>query len=115
MPASVVAARFKLRPLHDRLPVILLDDKYDQWLEPKCDDTSKLGELLKMGFRQAAMCLLRPNAKNAMSSERTTRNRKVASIVRMNCFYAVRSERWGGKVLQIVRDDYVGFCLDRGC
>jgi putative SOS response-associated peptidase YedK len=36
-----------LRPLHDRMPVILPDDEYDRWLDPKCDDPSKLGELLK--------------------------------------------------------------------
>ena len=31
-----------LRPLHDRMPVILPDDEYDRWLDPKCDDPSKL-------------------------------------------------------------------------
>jgi putative SOS response-associated peptidase YedK len=36
-----------LRPLHDRIPVILPDDECDRWLDPKCNDSSKLGELLK--------------------------------------------------------------------
>jgi putative SOS response-associated peptidase YedK len=38
-----------LRPLHDhdRMPVILPEDEYDRWLDPKCDDPSKVGELLK--------------------------------------------------------------------
>lgn len=31
-----------LRPIHDRMPVILQDDEYDRWLDPKCDDPSKL-------------------------------------------------------------------------
>ena len=35
-----------LRPLHDRMPVILPDDEYDRWLDPKAD-AGKLGELLK--------------------------------------------------------------------
>ncbi len=36
-----------LRPLHDRMPVILHEEDYDRWLDPKIDDTTQLGELLK--------------------------------------------------------------------
>ncbi len=36
-----------LRPIHDRMPVILHEQDYDHWLDPKCDAPSKLGELLK--------------------------------------------------------------------
>jgi putative SOS response-associated peptidase YedK len=36
-----------LRPIHDRMPVILPEDEYDKWLDPKCEDPSKLCELLK--------------------------------------------------------------------
>jgi putative SOS response-associated peptidase YedK len=35
-----------LRPLHDRMPVILPDDEYDRWLDPKTDP-GNLGDLLK--------------------------------------------------------------------
>jgi putative SOS response-associated peptidase YedK len=35
-----------LRPLHDRMPVILPEDDYDRWLNAKTDPT-QLGELLK--------------------------------------------------------------------
>lgn len=35
-----------LRPLHDRMPVILHEEDYDRWLDPKTDPT-QLGELLK--------------------------------------------------------------------
>ena len=34
-------------PIHDRMPVILHEQDYDHWLDPKCDAPSKLGELLK--------------------------------------------------------------------
>jgi putative SOS response-associated peptidase YedK len=36
-----------LRPLHERMPVILREEDYDQWLDPKADDSTKLSELLK--------------------------------------------------------------------
>jgi putative SOS response-associated peptidase YedK len=36
-----------LRPLHDRMPVILRKEDYDQWLDSKADDSTKLSELLK--------------------------------------------------------------------
>lgn len=36
-----------LRPLHDRMPVILHEEDYDRWLDPKIDDPIQLGELLK--------------------------------------------------------------------
>jgi putative SOS response-associated peptidase YedK len=36
-----------LRPLHDRMPVILHEEDYDRWLDPKIDDASQLCELLK--------------------------------------------------------------------
>jgi putative SOS response-associated peptidase YedK len=36
-----------LRPLHDRMPVILPDDKYDRWIDPKIGDPATLQGLLK--------------------------------------------------------------------
>jgi putative SOS response-associated peptidase YedK len=36
-----------LRPLHDRMPVILPEEDYDRWLDPKGDDPTQLCELLK--------------------------------------------------------------------
>jgi putative SOS response-associated peptidase YedK len=36
-----------LRPLHDRMPVILHEGDYDRWLETKTDDPTQLCELLK--------------------------------------------------------------------
>lgn len=31
-----------MRPPHNRMPVILPDDAYDQWLDPKNEDTESL-------------------------------------------------------------------------
>ncbi len=36
-----------LKPVHDRMPVILKAEDYDQWLDPKVNDTGKLEKLLK--------------------------------------------------------------------
>jgi putative SOS response-associated peptidase YedK len=36
-----------LRPLHDRMPVILQEEDYDRWLDPKTEDPTQLCELLK--------------------------------------------------------------------
>ncbi|MFC1555495.1 SOS response-associated peptidase [candidate division KSB1 bacterium] len=36
-----------LEPLHPRMPVILPPEKYDEWLDPKNQDSAKLRELLK--------------------------------------------------------------------
>ncbi len=36
-----------LRPLHDRMPVILAPHSYDLWLDPKMEDTETLKRLLK--------------------------------------------------------------------
>jgi putative SOS response-associated peptidase YedK len=36
-----------LKPVHDRMPVILQSDGYDEWLDTKVKDTSRLRELLK--------------------------------------------------------------------
>ena len=36
-----------LRPLHDRMPVILREADYDRWLDPKAQDAGNLGKLLK--------------------------------------------------------------------
>jgi putative SOS response-associated peptidase YedK len=36
-----------LRTLHDRMPVILREEDYDRWLDPKIQDPTELGELLK--------------------------------------------------------------------
>ncbi len=36
-----------LRSLHDRMPVILHEEDYDRWLDPKAQDPTQLSELLK--------------------------------------------------------------------
>ncbi len=36
-----------LKPVHDRMPVILKAENYDEWLDVKVKDTDKLQELLK--------------------------------------------------------------------
>jgi putative SOS response-associated peptidase YedK len=36
-----------LRPLHERMPVILPEEDFDRWLDPKEEDAAQLGELLK--------------------------------------------------------------------
>jgi putative SOS response-associated peptidase YedK len=36
-----------LKPVHDRMPVILKPKSYDEWLDAKVKDTSRLQELLK--------------------------------------------------------------------
>ena len=36
-----------LRPLHDRMPVILPEQEYGRWLDPQLDDPVKLQALLK--------------------------------------------------------------------
>lgn len=35
-----------LKPVHDRMPVILKPDSYEEWLNPKAKDTAKLQNLL---------------------------------------------------------------------
>jgi len=35
-----------LKPVHDRMPVILKSDSYEEWLNPKIKDTAKLQNLL---------------------------------------------------------------------
>ncbi len=36
-----------MHDLHDRMPVILGEEAYDGWLDPKTDDTAELSALLK--------------------------------------------------------------------
>ena len=36
-----------LKPIHDRMPVILKSESYDEWLDAKVKDTDKLQKLLK--------------------------------------------------------------------
>lgn len=36
-----------LKPVHDRMPVILKPESYDEWLDTKAKDTNRLQELLK--------------------------------------------------------------------
>ncbi len=36
-----------LKPVHDRMPVILKGESYDEWLDAKVKDTNRLQELLK--------------------------------------------------------------------
>jgi putative SOS response-associated peptidase YedK len=35
------------RPIHDRMPVILTDDSYDRWLDPRTEDPAALEGLLR--------------------------------------------------------------------
>lgn len=46
--ASVIttSANATMRPVHDRMPVILRRDVWDEWLDPKMHDTDRLSELL---------------------------------------------------------------------
>jgi putative SOS response-associated peptidase YedK len=39
-------ANERIRPLHDRMPVILTRENFDLWLDPKEEDTARLQELL---------------------------------------------------------------------
>lgn len=43
----VTDANEVLKPIHDRMPVILDPENYDKWLDPKNHDTDKLATLLK--------------------------------------------------------------------
>jgi putative SOS response-associated peptidase YedK len=36
-----------MRPIHERMPVILPPDQYGLWLDPRCQDTEKLAKLLR--------------------------------------------------------------------
>ena len=36
-----------MQPIHERMPVILPPDQYALWLDPRCQDTEKLAELLR--------------------------------------------------------------------
>jgi putative SOS response-associated peptidase YedK len=36
-----------MRPIHERMPVIVPPKKYDLWLDPRCEDTRKLARLLR--------------------------------------------------------------------
>jgi len=36
-----------MRPIHERMPVIVPPDQYDLWLDPRCQDTGKLAKLLR--------------------------------------------------------------------
>jgi putative SOS response-associated peptidase YedK len=36
-----------MQPIHERMPVILPPDHYDLWLDPQCQDTTKLATLLR--------------------------------------------------------------------
>ena len=40
------AANDVLKPVHDRMPVIVKAENYDEWLDPKIKDTEKLEKLL---------------------------------------------------------------------
>jgi putative SOS response-associated peptidase YedK len=36
-----------MRPIHERMPVIVPPDQYGLWLDPRCQDTDKLAKLLR--------------------------------------------------------------------
>jgi putative SOS response-associated peptidase YedK len=42
----VVADSF-LRPIHERMPVIIPPDQYGLWLDPRCQDSETLAKLLR--------------------------------------------------------------------
>jgi putative SOS response-associated peptidase YedK len=52
----VTEANDLIRPVHDRMPVILDQDHFDQWLDPAYQDTATLQELLKP-YAYSAMSL----------------------------------------------------------
>ena len=41
------AANAVLKPVHDRMPVIIKAENYDEWLDPKIKDAERLEKLLK--------------------------------------------------------------------
>ena len=43
----VTEANEVLKPIHDRMPVILHNEDYDRWLDPKIGDPATLQGLLK--------------------------------------------------------------------
>jgi putative SOS response-associated peptidase YedK len=43
----ITEANEVLKPVHDRMPVILKAESYDEWLDGKLKDTNRLQELLK--------------------------------------------------------------------
>jgi putative SOS response-associated peptidase YedK len=36
-----------MRPIHERMPVIIPHDEYGLWLDPRCQETGQLGRLLR--------------------------------------------------------------------
>jgi putative SOS response-associated peptidase YedK len=36
-----------MQPIHGRMPVIVPPDQYGLWLDPRCQDTTKLARLLR--------------------------------------------------------------------
>ena len=38
-----------MRPIHDRMPVVIPEADWDRWLDPKLDDPAKLTDLLVPG------------------------------------------------------------------
>jgi putative SOS response-associated peptidase YedK len=36
-----------MKPIHERMPVIIPPDQYETWLNPRCQDTEKLAKLLR--------------------------------------------------------------------
>lgn len=44
---TTTTANELLRPIHDRMPVIIPKDKEDLWLDPSVEDREQLGSLLK--------------------------------------------------------------------
>ena len=43
----VTEANDVVRPIHDRMPVIIPADRYDQWLDPGTTDPMKLAPMLQ--------------------------------------------------------------------
>ena len=43
----VTEANDVLKPIHDRMPVILSPEDYDVWLDPKVEDKNKLQAMLR--------------------------------------------------------------------
>jgi putative SOS response-associated peptidase YedK len=57
-----------MRPIHERMPVIVPPDQYDLWLDPRFEDTKKLAKLLRPfpagGMLAYRVSTLVNNAKN---------------------------------------------------
>ncbi len=50
-----------IHPIHGRMPVLIPPEQYGRWLDPRCEDTNRLGRLLRP-FPSEGMLAYRVNA-----------------------------------------------------